>query len=160
MPGRKAAASMASDVNVTVIGRSATFRGDITGEGDVQIEGTLEGTVALTNARISVGPQARVKANLNAQEIIVQGFVEGELRTTGRAELRSTATVVGNVYAARFSVEDEATIQGRIELTPAAQKASAAPGSAGAAGSTPADTSSARAAGNDASGGANSAKVS
>ena len=111
---------MASDGNLTVIGRSSTFRGELSGEGDVLIDGTLEGSVHVPGARITVGAEATVRAVLSAQEIIVQGYLEGELRSTGLAALRSTATVVGDVFAARLSVQDEASLHGRVDVSQAA----------------------------------------
>ena len=92
------------------------MRGEITGEGDVRIDGTLEGSVHLTGARITVGPEAKVKAHLSAHDVVIAGAVEGEVRATGRAELRSTASLIGNVFAARFSMEDDATVRGHIDL--------------------------------------------
>ena len=112
---------MASEATATVIGRSCTVRGEITGEGDVRIDGTLEGSVQVPGARITVGPEAKVKAQLGGQEIVVAGLVEGELRAAGRVELRSTATLIGNVFAARFSVEDDATVRGHVDLNQATE---------------------------------------
>jgi cytoskeletal protein CcmA (bactofilin family) len=113
---------MASEATPTIIGRFCTVHGEITGEGDVRIDGTLEGSVHLTGARITVGPEAKVKAQLSAQDVIIAGAVEGEVRATGRAELRSTASLVGNVYASRFSMEDDATVRGHIDLNQPAEK--------------------------------------
>lgn len=113
---------MASEASVTHIGRSTTLRGELSGEGDVQIDGSLEGSVQLTGARITVGPEANVRALLSAQHIVVHGRVEGELRVTGLAELRASARVVGDIYAARLSVEDDATLLGHVDLIQAAEK--------------------------------------
>lgn len=112
---------MASEASVTVIGRSATLVGNLTGAGDVQIEGTLEGSVHLEGARITVGADASVRAVLSAQEIVVYGRVEGELRTAGRAVLRAHSTMIGDIFAARLAIEDDATLQGHVDCTPAAE---------------------------------------
>ena len=112
---------MAAQGSVTVVGRLATLRGELTGDGDVQIDGTLDGSVSVPGARITVGPEATVKAQLSATDIIVYGRVEGELRATSRAELRSSANLTGNVFAARLAIEGEATMVGQVDLTPPAE---------------------------------------
>ena len=115
---------MASDASVTVVGRSAILQGDLSGAGDVQIEGIFEGSVQVDGARITVGPDARVRATLRAKEIIVAGRVEGELRASGRAELRAHSSVTGNIFAPRLAIEDDATLQGKVDCTPTAAPAS------------------------------------
>ena len=109
----------ADEKDVTVIGHSAIFRGELSGDCDVRIDGTLEGSVSLPNARVMVGPDANVRALLTAKEITVHGRVEGDLRTTGLTSIRATATVTGNVWAARLWVEDEAVLHGQVDSTPA-----------------------------------------
>ena len=120
---------MVSEAGKTVIARSTTVRGEITGDGDVQIDGTLDGSVKVTGARITVGPEANVKASLTGQEIVIGGRVEGELRATGRVELRKSSTTLGNIFAPRLSIEDDAVLRGRVDTTQAGT-AAAAPGSA------------------------------
>ena len=113
---------MASETNLTVIASSATFRGELTGDSDVLIDGTLEGSVRLPNARIVVGPEANVRALLSAKEIVVYGRVEGELRSTGLTQLRASATVTGDVFTVRLSVEEAATLHGRVNCMDAEEE--------------------------------------
>ncbi len=108
---------MAPEAGKTVIARSTTVTGEITGDGDVQIDGTLDGSVKVTGARIIVGPEANVKASLTGQEIVIAGRVEGELRASGRVELRKASTTLGNIFAPRLSIEDDAVLRGRVDTT-------------------------------------------
>ena len=77
----------------TVIGRSVTIRGELSGKEDLYMDGTVEGTIALSGSRLTVGPNARVMADLNARDVVIYGFVEGNIRATGRIELRESAVV-------------------------------------------------------------------
>ena len=113
---------MASETNLTVIASSATFRGELTGDSDVRIDGTLEGSVRLPSARIMVGPDANVRALLSAKEIIVHGRVEGELRSTGLTELRASASVTGDIFTVRLSVEEAATLHGQVNCMDAEEE--------------------------------------
>ena len=55
---------MASE-GATVLGKSITIKGDIVGSEDLTIDGTVNGTITLTESRLTVGPNANVKADLH-----------------------------------------------------------------------------------------------
>ena len=110
------------DVATTMIGKSVLIRGELSSGEDLYIDGTMEGTVALSDSRLTIGPNARVLADVIARDVVIHGRLEGNIKATGRVELRQTAQVTGNILTARLSVEEAATITGRIELTGAAPK--------------------------------------
>jgi cytoskeletal protein CcmA (bactofilin family) len=101
----------------TVIGRSVTIRGELSGKEDLYMDGTVEGTITLSGSRLTVGPNARLMADVNAQDVVVYGFVEGNIRASGRIELRESAVVKGDIAAERLSIEENASIKGRVELS-------------------------------------------
>ena len=110
----------------TVIGRSVTIQGDVTGKEDVYVDGVVEGTIALPENRLTVGPNAQVRADVKAREVIIHGFVEGNVLALGRIELRETAVVKGDLRAERLSIEENASREGRVELVESAQPEPAA----------------------------------
>jgi cytoskeletal protein CcmA (bactofilin family) len=101
----------------TVIGRSVTIQGDVTGKEDLYMDGVVEGTITLPENRLTVGPNARVLADVEAREVVVFGLVEGNLRASGRIELRESAVVKGDIYAARLSIEENANMRGRVDMS-------------------------------------------
>lgn len=105
----------------TVIGREAKFRGEISGSTDLVIDGEFEGTIRLTGAKLTVRPEGRVKATVSAQDVAVAGQVQGEIRATGRIELRDGSVVLGDVCAKSLSIEDGATLRGGVDPTRAAE---------------------------------------
>ena len=111
-----------------MIGRSVTIRGELSGGEDLFMDGTLEGTVSLAESRLTVGPNARIAADLHVRDLIVFGLVDGNVHASGRIELRQSAVVNGDIVASRLSIEENATIKGRVELTgqPIGQPAKAA----------------------------------
>ncbi|MGD0888389.1 MAG: polymer-forming cytoskeletal protein [Acidobacteriaceae bacterium] len=115
----------------TVIGKSVTIRGDVTGKEDLFLDGVVEGTISLPESRLTVGPNARVMADVDAQEMVIFGLVEGNLRVAGRIELRETAVVKGDIVAGRLSIEENANMKGKVELleTATAEVSSRLPGS-------------------------------
>lgn len=89
------------------------------------MDGTVEGTITLAGSRLTVGPNARVMADLDARDVVIYGFVEGNIRATGRIELRESAVVKGDIAAERLSIEENASIKGRVELSEIAPEAGA-----------------------------------
>jgi cytoskeletal protein CcmA (bactofilin family) len=104
----------------TVIGRSVTIRGELSGKEDLYMDGIVEGTIALPESRLTVGPNARVMADVSAQDVIIYGLIEGNIRASGRIELRESALVKGDIVAERLSIEENASIKGKVELSEAA----------------------------------------
>ena len=100
----------------TLIGKSVSIRGELTGSEDLFLDGSFEGTVTLLDSRLTVGANAHVKADLNVRDIIVFGLIDGNINATGRIELRQTAVVNGDIHAGRLSIEESATVRGRVEL--------------------------------------------
>ena len=100
----------------TVIGRSVTIRGELTGKEDLYMDGVVEGTIALLEGRLPVGPNARVMADIEARDVVIYGLVEGNVHATGRIELREAAAVKGDIVAGRLSIEESASLKGRVHL--------------------------------------------
>ena len=101
---------MATENGSARIGKSVVIRGEVKGGEDLIIDGRVEGTVTLTESRLTIGPSANVAADLAARDILIQGEVQGNIVATGRVELRSGCVVEGDVRALRLAVEDNADI--------------------------------------------------
>src|SRR5665213_1186948 len=110
----------------TAIGKSVTLRGGSPGREDVFTDGTIEGTITLSESRLTIGPNARVQADLDARDVVIYGRVDGKVHAAGRIELRDSAVVRGDIVAERLSIEENATIKGRVELTEVAAPPAAA----------------------------------
>ena len=61
------------------IGKTIVIRGDVKGSEDLILEGRVEGTVILTESRLTIGPNASVAADLTAKDILIMGQVQGNL---------------------------------------------------------------------------------
>lgn len=100
----------------TVIGKSVTINGQISSREDVSLDGLVEGKISLPESRLTLGPNARIKADIEAQDVVIYGLVEGNIRATGRIELRESAILRGDLVAARLSIEENTTLKGKVEL--------------------------------------------
>jgi len=99
------------------IGKSVIIRGEVKGSEDLFVDGRIEGTIALSESRLTVGPNAVVAADLTARDVLVLGQVQGNIVATGRVELRAGCELVGDVRALRLAIEDNAVFRGKVDLT-------------------------------------------
>ena len=76
-----------------------------------RVEGEIHSPAAVTIAR-----DAKVKARITAESVVIFGSVEGEVHVTGRAVLKSSSTLTGDIHAARVLVEEGATFNGKSHV--------------------------------------------
>ena len=107
----------------TLIGRSLVIRGEVSGNEDLYVDGSIEGTVTLAAGRFTVGPNARLKADVQAPEVIVMGELDGNLRSEGKVELRDKSTLKGDILAIRLAVAEGAVLRGHVDLRGPEEKA-------------------------------------
>jgi cytoskeletal protein CcmA (bactofilin family) len=100
----------------STIGKSLIIKGEITGSESLYIEGTVEGSVSLPDDRVTVGRNGRVSANIAAREIVVLGEVVGNCEASDHFDIRSEASLYGDVVVSRISVEDGAFLTGSIDI--------------------------------------------
>lgn len=96
----------------TIIGHSIKVKGDFQGQGNITIEGELEGSI-LTNNNLLVGDKARIKASsVQAKDAKISGTIIGNLIIKGYLEITKTAKITGDIAAAQISIEKGASING------------------------------------------------
>jgi cytoskeletal protein CcmA (bactofilin family) len=111
---------MAVDNTPARIGKSVVIRGEVKGSEDLFVDGRVEGTISLSESRLTIGPNAVLAADLSARDVLVQGQVQGNIAASGRVELRAGCQVVGDVRALRLAIEDNAVFRGKVDLSQAA----------------------------------------
>ncbi len=101
---------------VATIGKSVVVKGELSGSEDLIIDGEIEGSISLRGQSLTVGPNGRLRANIEARNVILHGRVDGDVYATERVELRKTASLSGNISTARISIEDGAFFKGTIDI--------------------------------------------
>jgi cytoskeletal protein CcmA (bactofilin family) len=94
----------------TIISEDMTITGAIDSEGEVMLDGCVEGEIA--SGRISVGQTGKIVGSLSAENVVVHGFVDGQIRG-GEVTLSNTATVTGDIYHETLIVESGAQLDGQ-----------------------------------------------
>jgi len=100
------------------IGASIRIKGDVTGDENLIIQGHVEGTIRVQGHNVTISKSGKVKANIEANQIIIEGEVHGDLLGDEKVIIRDTGNVLGNVVAPRVTLEDGALFKGSIEMEP------------------------------------------
>jgi cytoskeletal protein CcmA (bactofilin family) len=95
----------------SVLGPTLFFKGDLSAEEDLLIQGRVEGTITHTQ-RLIIGAQGTVKANVRAQLITV----DGDLQAEKSVFVKDTAKIVGNIFAPSVSIQEGASFRGHIDM--------------------------------------------
>ncbi len=109
-----------------MIGKTITIKGDISGEENLVIEGTVNGTVSLKGNDLTVGQSGRVTANLAANVVRIDGEVKGDIVGVEKVVVTKTGKVQGNIVGPRVTLEDGAKFKGSIDMDPSSAERSAA----------------------------------
>src|SRR5271170_2850963 len=107
------------------LGASLHVKGEISGNEDLHIDGSVEGLIQLEDRKLTVGASAKVTADVVAREVAVYGSVKGNLRARDRIEIKKDGSVVGDLTTARIMIEDGAYFKGSIEIDKAGETSSA-----------------------------------
>lgn len=117
------------------IGKSVIIKGDLTGSEDLTIEGQVEGKIELRQNVLTIGANGKIKAQIFAKIVIVQGEVSGNITATERIDIRDNGSVDGDLSGPRIAIADGAHFRGSIDM----QRQGAKPGDAKPSDARPAD---------------------
>lgn len=98
-----------------VLAPGARFEGTLSFRGAARVEGELTGQI-LARGTLHVGEQAVVKAQVEAEEVVVAGVVQGDITATRRLQLLPSARVEGQVRTRSLSLADGCTLDGACEM--------------------------------------------
>jgi cytoskeletal protein CcmA (bactofilin family) len=105
------------------IGKSVIIKGELSGSEDLTIEGQVEGKIELKQNVLTIGPNGKIKAQILAKAVVVQGEVTGNISATERVDIRDAGSVDGDLSAPRVAIADGAHFRGSIDM----QKSGAKP---------------------------------
>src|ERR1700724_176027 len=119
-----------------VVASSLLIKCEIRGREDLYIDGEVQGSIHLSDGRVTVGPHGKISADVDAREIIVRGIVKGAVRGRERVEIGRTGEIRGDIVTIRIAIEEGAQIHSKVEISraddsrggrPNAKSAGAAP---------------------------------
>ncbi len=101
---------------MALLGSSLQIKGEITGTEDLLIDGLVEGRIHLDERKLTVGATAKVTADIEARDVVVYGYLKGNVRAQGRVEIKKDGAIIGNLTTAQIMIEDGAGFKGTIEI--------------------------------------------
>lgn len=105
-----------TSVTQSAIGKGISIKGLITGTEALRIDGQVQGMIQLSESQVTVGQNGMVTADIAASDISVMGNVRGKLTASGRVEIHSSGSIVGDVLARKINVEDGAFLKGKVDV--------------------------------------------
>lgn len=99
----------------TIIGPSVKVKGNFHGQGNIIIEGSVEGSIK-TDKYLLVGEKADITATIEAGEAKIAGKVNGNISIKGYLEISETAEVTGDITTSEISIAKGGVVNGKITI--------------------------------------------
>jgi cytoskeletal protein CcmA (bactofilin family) len=99
-----------------MIGQSIHFKGELTGNEDLTIDGAVEGKIDLKEHHLTIGKNGRIKADLHAKSITIIGEVTGQIVADEKVELQATGRLQGDILSPRLFIADGAHFKGSVDM--------------------------------------------
>jgi cytoskeletal protein CcmA (bactofilin family) len=104
-------------VSRAVIGKGVLVKGEILSREDLTVEGQVEGSIDMTEHRLTIHAQGNVRAGVRAKQVEVQGSIEGQVDAGDKVYIRNGAKFVGDIHSAGIVIEDGGYVKGNIDLS-------------------------------------------
>src|ERR1044072_3053743 len=102
----------------TLIAAGTTLKGDISSNGDIRIDGTLQGNIQC-QAKVIIGSNGSVEGDISGQQADIMGKVAGTIKVKELLQLKGGSHVNGNLYAGKLQIEPSANFNGQCHMTSA-----------------------------------------
>ena len=98
------------------LGSDALFKGTLSFDGTVRIDGKFEGEVN-TNDTLVIGETGDMKADVTVGTLVCKGRLHGEVVATKKIEMHPASKITGDIQTPALSIELGATIDGHLNMT-------------------------------------------
>jgi cytoskeletal protein CcmA (bactofilin family) len=98
------------------IGKSVIIKGELSGSEDLTIEGQVEGKIELNNNTLTIGTNAKIKAQVFAKTVVVLGEVTGNITASEKVDIRDNGSVDGDITSPKVAIAEGAHFRGAIDM--------------------------------------------
>lgn len=98
------------------LGSDVQVKGEVSGEEDLVIGGSVEGVLRLGDHKLTITTTAKIAANITAGEVVIYGHVRGDVRASRKIDIHQTGSVIGDLTTRQILIEDGANFKGSIEI--------------------------------------------
>lgn len=104
--------------NLNILGSGTTIVGNIVSQGDVRVDGTLEGNLT-TQSKLVIGTTGRIVGEIKCRDCEVAGTVKGKIQVENLLMLKATAVVEGEIRTSKLAIESNAVFSGTCSMSTA-----------------------------------------
>lgn len=104
-----------ADTMETVLGATSNIKGDLEVAHGIQIQGMFKGTLK-SGGKVIIGEKGIVIANIDAEELISEGRIEGNVIARKRLQLSGKGAIIGDVRTQKLVMEEGTLINGSIDM--------------------------------------------
>ena len=104
------------DQDISIIGPTLKFKGELSAEEDLLIRGHIEGKIHHKSKLFIIGEEGTVKADIDGSRVVTEGTVEGDIHGSDSTVIKTSAHVRGNIYSPRVGIEAGAKFKGSIDM--------------------------------------------
>jgi len=101
---------------IVSIGQSILIKGELTGNEDLTIEGTVDGRISLQDHHLVIGEKGRITADIHAKSVVVGGHLEGNITADDKVEVAAAGSMKGDITAPQVVLADGARFKGNIDM--------------------------------------------
>ena len=102
--------------SASVLGPTLKFKGELSADEDLLIQGKVEGSIRHTSS-LTIGESGHVKADTSAEYIVVEGSVDGDLHGVKSVKVRESDNINGNISSPSVSLVEGETFNGNVDMT-------------------------------------------
>jgi cytoskeletal protein CcmA (bactofilin family) len=99
-----------------VIGAKTVVKGEISGDEDVLVAGTVEGQIRIKRD-LRVAPGGVVRASVEAHQVVVSGEIAGDCAADVRVEIQASGRLTGNIRAPKIIIAEGAMFKGNSDMS-------------------------------------------
>lgn len=101
---------------INLIGVGTEIKGDISSNGDIRIDGILQGNLK-TKGKVVIGETGTVKGEIKCKNSDVEGNIEGKIHVTELLSLKATSNLAGDIIARKLAIEPGSKFTGNCKMT-------------------------------------------
>ncbi|MEL6390802.1 MAG: polymer-forming cytoskeletal protein [Bacteroidota bacterium] len=110
-----ATTSSSPSTGINSLGTATKIIGNLTADSDIRLDGILEGNV-ICGAKLILGPKGKISGEVQCQNAVIEGAIEGVLRVKDHLHLKETARVKGEIYTNKMQFQTGAKFDGKCEM--------------------------------------------
>jgi|GEM_PF-193248 len=111
---------------ITIIGQEITIKGELLGDGDVTLEGRVEGKIILKK-NLVVGEKGHVEGDIHGATVTISGKVAGNVFAESKVEIVATGFLEGNIHAPKIVIAEGAHFKGSVDMSEVAKPSMSPP---------------------------------